>query len=61
MRQKENIIYERTSEINVQALISQQEKEFQKLKNQLLDKVSKKFFHTMNMIIQWMTTFFDIL
>lgn len=45
-------MYERTSEINVQALISQQEKEFQKLKNQLLDKVSKKFFHTMNMIIQ---------
>lgn len=54
-------MYEHTSEINVQALISQQEKEFQKLKNQLLDKVSKKFFHTMNMIIQWMTTFFDIL
>ncbi|XP_061941460.1 cilium assembly protein DZIP1L isoform X3 [Apis cerana] len=38
LRQKENIMYERTSEINVQALISQQEKEFQKLKNQLLDK-----------------------
>ncbi|XP_006609158.1 origin recognition complex subunit 1 isoform X2 [Apis dorsata] len=38
LRQKENIMYERTSETNVQALISQQEKEFQKLKNQLLDK-----------------------
>ncbi|KAG9428660.1 zinc finger protein DZIP1L isoform X1 [Apis mellifera carnica] len=38
LRQKENIMYERTSETNVQALISQQEKEFQKLKNQLFDK-----------------------
>lgn len=44
-------MYERTSETNVQALINQQEKEFQKLKNQLLDKVSKKFFHILNMII----------
>lgn len=54
-------MYERTSETNVQALISQQEKEFQKLKNQLFDKVSKKFFYTMNIIIQWITIFFNIL
>lgn len=34
-------MYERTSETNVLALMNQQEKEFQKLRNQLFEKVSK--------------------
>lgn len=44
LRQKEKTMHEHTSETNVQTLINQQEKEFQKLKNQLLDKVSKIYF-----------------
>lgn len=44
LRQKEKTMHEHTSETNVQTFINQQEKEFQKLKNQLLDKVSKVYF-----------------
>ncbi|CAD1474912.1 unnamed protein product, partial [Heterotrigona itama] len=40
LRQKEKITHEHISETNVQTLINQQEKEFQKLKNQLLDKLT---------------------
>ncbi|CAK9795546.1 Cilium assembly protein DZIP1L [Anthophora plagiata] len=40
LRQKEKTMYERTSETNFQTLINQQEKEFQKLKNQLFEKLA---------------------
>ncbi|XP_033300071.1 uncharacterized protein MAL13P1.304 isoform X2 [Bombus bifarius] len=40
LRQKEKTMHEHTSETNVQTFINQQEKEFQKLKNQLLDKLT---------------------
>ncbi|XP_017793552.1 PREDICTED: centromere protein F [Habropoda laboriosa] len=40
LRQKEKTMYERTSETNVQTLINQQEKEFQKLRNQLFEKLT---------------------
>ncbi|KAK9297635.1 hypothetical protein QLX08_008698 [Tetragonisca angustula] len=40
LRQKERTTHEHISETNVQTLINQQEKEFQKLKNQLLDKLT---------------------
>lgn len=41
------MMYERTSETNVQTLMNQQEKEFQKLRNQLFEKVSTKFVDEM--------------
>ncbi|XP_076631719.1 DAZ interacting zinc finger protein 1 [Colletes latitarsis] len=40
LRQKEKMMYERTSETNVQTLMNQQEKEFQKLRNQLFEKLT---------------------
>nr|XP_003699684.2 PREDICTED: centromere protein F [Megachile rotundata] len=40
LRQKEKTVYEHNAETNVQTLISQQEKEFQKLKNQLFEKLN---------------------
>ena len=40
LRQKEKNMYERTPETNVQTLINQQEKEFQKLRNQLFEKLT---------------------
>ncbi|OAD59232.1 Zinc finger protein DZIP1L [Eufriesea mexicana] len=40
LKQREKTMYEYTSETNVQALINQQEKEFQKLKNQLFEKLT---------------------
>ncbi|XP_076759663.1 DAZ interacting zinc finger protein 1 isoform X2 [Xylocopa sonorina] len=40
LRQKEKAAYDYTSETNVEALINKQEKEFQKLKDQLLEKLT---------------------
>ncbi|XP_015434785.1 PREDICTED: zinc finger protein Dzip1 [Dufourea novaeangliae] len=40
LRQKEKMLSERTSEINVQILMNQQEKEFQKLRNQLFERLT---------------------
>ncbi|XP_076242360.1 DAZ interacting zinc finger protein 1 isoform X2 [Calliopsis andreniformis] len=40
LRQKEKTMHEHTSETNVQTLINQQEKEFQKLRNQLFEKLT---------------------
>ncbi|CAL7937798.1 unnamed protein product [Xylocopa violacea] len=40
LRQKEKAMYDCTTETNVEALINKQEKEFQKLKDQLLEKLT---------------------
>nr|XP_031825718.1 zinc finger protein Dzip1 [Nomia melanderi] len=40
LKQKEKLLSEKTSETNVQTLMNQQEKEFQKLKNQLFERLT---------------------